>query len=307
MSSATRTARTSRSPSATPTAPSRSRPARRQLASHDLRPVERSAGGRPVDAGRLGAQSELPGADQRPRLQLGRHRRHAVADEPLHPDLHRRQQGRRLAEPTRPEFRSPTSRCVCATAACENLLVTDFTGTANFNETFPLFSWYVVETDVTRYKNTGTHVVYDAGGPADGIASVRHRAQRRLSAVRHLDDRQVPGEHRRAGLGADESARAGRGVLRRRGLHRQVDSRTGRPAAAIRPAICTTSTHAALVTDLHDHLSTGRIDPPWVGGSRAGRASPARTTSSNSARSPMRRRERRHQGPRGLCLDASVR
>jgi hypothetical protein len=46
--------------------------------------------------------------------------------------------------------------------------VTDFTGTANFNETFPLFNWYVVETDTTRYKNTGTHVVYDAGGPADG-------------------------------------------------------------------------------------------------------------------------------------------
>ena len=49
----------------------------------------------------------------------------------------------------------------------ENLQATDFTGTANFNETFPLFSWYTVETDVTRYKNTGTHAVYDAGGPAD--------------------------------------------------------------------------------------------------------------------------------------------
>ena len=56
----------------------------------------------------------------------------------------------------------------------ENLLVTDFTGTANFNETFPLFSWYTVETDVTRYKNTGTHVVYDVGGPADGSAVLRH-------------------------------------------------------------------------------------------------------------------------------------
>jgi hypothetical protein len=53
----------------------------------------------------------------------------------------------------------------------ENLLGTDFTGTANFNETFPLFSWYTVETDVTRYKSTGTHVVYDAGGPADGSSS----------------------------------------------------------------------------------------------------------------------------------------
>src|SRR4029077_19750665 len=52
-----------------------------------------------------------------------------------------------------------------------NLLATDFNGTANFNETFPLFNWYVVETDTTRYKNTGTHVVYDVGGPADGSAS----------------------------------------------------------------------------------------------------------------------------------------
>jgi hypothetical protein len=52
-----------------------------------------------------------------------------------------------------------------------NLLSTDFDGIANFNETFPLFAWYTIETDVTRYKNTGTHVVYDAGGPADGSTS----------------------------------------------------------------------------------------------------------------------------------------
>ncbi len=49
-----------------------------------------------------------------------------------------------------------------------NNLATDMNGTANFNETFPLFNWYVVEADTTRYKNTGTHTVYDAGGPADG-------------------------------------------------------------------------------------------------------------------------------------------
>jgi hypothetical protein len=42
---------------------------------------------------------------------------------------------------------------------------------ANFNETFPLFNWYTVETDPTRYKTTGIHVVYDAGGPADGSPS----------------------------------------------------------------------------------------------------------------------------------------
>jgi len=45
---------------------------------------------------------------------------------------------------------------------------TDLSGNAGFNEIFPLFSWYVIESDTTRYKTTGVHVVYDAGGPADG-------------------------------------------------------------------------------------------------------------------------------------------
>jgi len=45
---------------------------------------------------------------------------------------------------------------------------TDLFGNAGFNEIFPLFSWYVIETDTTRYKSTGVHVVYDAGGPSDG-------------------------------------------------------------------------------------------------------------------------------------------
>jgi len=45
---------------------------------------------------------------------------------------------------------------------------TDLNGYAGFNEVFPLFNWYVVETDTTRYKTTGVHVVYDAGGPTDG-------------------------------------------------------------------------------------------------------------------------------------------
>jgi hypothetical protein len=49
-----------------------------------------------------------------------------------------------------------------------NVLTTDFNGVANFNETFPLFNWYVVTADAGRYKTTGIHTVYDAGGPADG-------------------------------------------------------------------------------------------------------------------------------------------
>ncbi len=51
-----------------------------------------------------------------------------------------------------------------------NFNSTDLDGFAGFNEVFPLFNWYVVETDSTRYKNTGTHVVYDAGGPVDGAS-----------------------------------------------------------------------------------------------------------------------------------------
>jgi hypothetical protein len=51
-----------------------------------------------------------------------------------------------------------------------NFNSTDLNGYATFNEVFPLFNWYVIETDSTRYKNTGTHVVYDAGGPDDGTS-----------------------------------------------------------------------------------------------------------------------------------------
>jgi hypothetical protein len=52
-----------------------------------------------------------------------------------------------------------------------NLNSTDLEGFAGFNEVFPLFNWYVMETDSARYKNTGTHVINDAGGPVDGSTS----------------------------------------------------------------------------------------------------------------------------------------
>lgn len=45
---------------------------------------------------------------------------------------------------------------------------TDLNGFAGFNEVFPFLNWLVVETDSTRFKQTGVHVVYDAGGPVDG-------------------------------------------------------------------------------------------------------------------------------------------
>ncbi|MBI3562981.1 MAG: choice-of-anchor D domain-containing protein [Gammaproteobacteria bacterium] len=48
-----------------------------------------------------------------------------------------------------------------------NYLATDFSGDGGTNELFPLFNWYVVETDTTRYKATGVNVTYDAGGKPD--------------------------------------------------------------------------------------------------------------------------------------------
>ena len=49
-----------------------------------------------------------------------------------------------------------------------NALFGDLSGQARFDETFPLFNWYVVESDTTRFRATGVHVVNDAGGPVDG-------------------------------------------------------------------------------------------------------------------------------------------
>jgi hypothetical protein len=49
-----------------------------------------------------------------------------------------------------------------------NTLLSDIDGSSHFNETFPLFNWYVIESDTTRFKGTGVHVVYDAGGTVDG-------------------------------------------------------------------------------------------------------------------------------------------
>jgi hypothetical protein len=44
---------------------------------------------------------------------------------------------------------------------------TDLNGYATYNEVFPFMNWLVVEPDQTRYKPTGEHVVYDAGGADD--------------------------------------------------------------------------------------------------------------------------------------------
>ena len=143
----------------------------------------------------------------------------------------------------------------------ENLLVTDFTGTANFNETFPLFSWYTVETDVTRYKNTGTHVVYDVGGPADqtlttcggsasgagyppcGTSTIGKNLANTAEQVSLPANLRLPGAVYCAG--ADCSGKT-------------IQAPVSDP-----PSVCTTTNGA---TTCSTQLSSGRIDPPWVGG-----------------------------------------
>jgi len=124
-----------------------------------------------------------------------------------------------------------------------NVLSSDFDGVANFNETFPLFNWYTVEADSTRYKTTGIHTVYDAGGPADGTtfcgssarpcggSTAYNNMANTFEAVPLPADLSVPGAVYCAN--ADCSAEAA--------------------SFAAGTAIPSSST-----------ASTGRIDPPWV-------------------------------------------
>ncbi len=147
-----------------------------------------------------------------------------------------------------------------------NTLATDFTGTANFNETFPLFNWYVVESDTTRYKNTGTHVVYDSGGPADGTPacsqpgyppcgnSVIGKFMANTAEVNSLPvDLRLPGAVYCAG--ADCTGKS-------------IENGS---ASSDPPSICSYSNpnnapSGGAVT-CSTILSTGRIDPPSLGGS----------------------------------------
>jgi hypothetical protein len=50
-----------------------------------------------------------------------------------------------------------------------NALLTNSDGNAIFNELFPLFNWYVVESDRTRFASTGVNVTVDGGGLVDCV------------------------------------------------------------------------------------------------------------------------------------------
>ncbi len=58
-----------------------------------------------------------------------------------------------------------------------NILTTDGDGVAVFNELFPLFNWYVIESDQTRFNGTGVQVVVDAGGLPDCVDYITATSQ----------------------------------------------------------------------------------------------------------------------------------
>ncbi len=139
---------------------------------------------------------------------------------------------------------------------------TDLSGNAGFNEIFPLFSWYVIETDSTRYANTGTHVVYDAGGPADGTcggssapcgsSSIAANMANTFETVSVPVALRVPGAVYCAGADC-----AGKSL-------NPAFTGGGSTSASDAPSNCTISPTTGATTCSGAHLSTGRIDPSWV-------------------------------------------
>ena len=81
--------------------------------------------------------------------------------------------------------------------------------------------------------------------------------------MRQFSNWQVHGQHGRAGFPARQPARAGRSLLRQRGLHRLLDQShlTGHGPTNVSPT-CTYNTGGTV--SCSTPLSTGRIDAPWV-------------------------------------------
>jgi hypothetical protein len=139
---------------------------------------------------------------------------------------------------------------------------TDLQGNAGFNEIFPLFSWYVIETDSTRYANTGTHVVYDAGGPADTTCTAatapckaEYPNMANTFETVSLPNTGVTGTTNGLRVpGAVYCATADCGT-------HSITAGTGSSDA---PSSCTIDPGTGATNCSGTALSTGRIDPPWV-------------------------------------------
>jgi len=130
---------------------------------------------------------------------------------------------------------------------------TDLNGYAGFNEVFPFMNWLVVETSSTRFKPTGTHVVYDAGGPADGTpggasSTIADHLANTIERVSLPLNQRVPGAVYCADADCTNASIA-----------------TGAGNAT---GTCTTDPTTGIQTCTG--LSTGRIDPPQAWGNTEG-------------------------------------
>src|SRR5205823_3088503 len=113
-------------------------------------------------------------------------------------------------------------------------------------------------SDSSRYKNTGTHVVYDAGGPADGSPSCG------ASGTLPCKSSNI------AAMMANTAERVSLPVAQRvpGSVYCANADCTGKsilsgPGSSDAPSNCTTSPTTG-ATSCSALLSTGRIDPPWV-------------------------------------------
>ncbi len=152
-----------------------------------------------------------------------------------------------------------------------NFNSTDLNGFAGFNEVFPLFSWYTIETDTTRYKSMATHVVYDAGGPTDGTPGGG------TSAIGHFMANTV-----------EPAAVALPPALRVPGARycASADCPAGDTAGG----------------------STGRVDPPFWFGSYGWQGFAGQNSFLEFGEEAVRSgRERRNPRPRGVRLDPALR
>lgn len=126
---------------------------------------------------------------------------------------------------------------------------TDLNGYATYNEVFPIMNWLVVEPDQTRFKPTGEHVIYDAGGPVATSCSDPTNPSCSTAAANlagTVENNSLPVE------------------LRVPGAVYCVDPDCSTSGDSIAlGAFYTRSTDTSANAGKTTGLSSGRIDPPW--------------------------------------------
>ena len=198
-----------------------------QFQDHGVRPVQRPAGRRSVDADCNGS---VQARDQRqqPHGNPG----HAVAHQPVRASLHCDNAERAdpgvagdgVSQADEPGLPLVPYNIRMRDGSYFGFNNTDLNGYAGFNEVFPILNWLVVDIDTARYKLDRRARRLRRGRPG-----------RRHNRRRYVRASAVHGEHAGDVLPAGGTARAGRALLRGRRLPGAVDTaRRIRPAASTR-------------------------------------------------------------------------